>query len=225
VLRTPLIPSAPVQSRTGLAVFHQPHHQTTPSIHAATGEPYEYHPDIYSWTCRHRGDRFDASKSVVNHSLPPSPPPVEGRFIRFSSGQLRALNAKATDPNVADTFDWTSTSHALSAHLCQRVHRARLRLRASDSIQGVGPFPKSNFLTPVNLRSRPFGARLPATAILSQGWLDPLQHHPVRRPRQQSAIANRTSRPENDDHRRNRHFPAIEGGAEQHPSMDRRTAG
>lgn len=94
-----------------------------------------------------------SSTSSVIPSFPPSPPPVVGRFLRFSHRELNALKGHATDPNGSTLSDsWISTFDALSAHLYQRVYRARLQLHAKDSNQGELSSP--NFLTPVNLRNR-----------------------------------------------------------------------
>ncbi|KAK7033208.1 anthranilate N-benzoyltransferase protein 3-like protein [Favolaschia claudopus] len=78
------------------------------------------------------------------------PPPyaIEGRFIRFSSAQLTALKAKATNPNG---IDWISSFEALCAHLYQRVHRARSELSVTDPT--FGELSPTDFLTPINLRS------------------------------------------------------------------------
>ncbi|KAJ6607038.1 transferase family-domain-containing protein [Mycena sp. CBHHK59/15] len=101
-----------------------------------------------------------SSSSTVTASFPPAPPPVVGRFLRFSSRELNALKAHATDPNGSPSSgSWISTFDALSAHLYQRVHRARLQLRAKDANQGELSHP--DFLTPVNLRSRLGHDRLP----------------------------------------------------------------
>jgi hypothetical protein len=94
-----------------------------------------------------------ASTTVIDPSsvtiYPPPPYPVEGRFVRFSSARLAALKAQATDPNGAG---WISTFDALSAYIYQRVHQARLRLSAKDP--NFGALSPTDFLTPVDLRSR-----------------------------------------------------------------------
>ncbi|ORY33087.1 transferase family-domain-containing protein [Naematelia encephala] len=74
-------------------------------------------------------------------------PPVTGRFMRFSGGELAALKAHATEPGT-----WISTFDALTAHLHQRIHLARLELRRLDNSQPELSPP--NFLTPVNIRTR-----------------------------------------------------------------------
>ena len=80
------------------------------------------------------------------------PPPVVGRFLRFSSLELKALKALATNPNEPPSDAWISTFDALSAHLYHHVHRARLKLRAKDPTQPTLSPP--DFLTPVNIRTR-----------------------------------------------------------------------
>ncbi|KAJ7498509.1 hypothetical protein FB451DRAFT_1202137 [Mycena latifolia] len=82
-------------------------------------------------------------------SFPPPPSPCVGRFLRFSSSELDALKAKATDPTSSGS--WISTFDALSAHLHQRVYQARMQLRAQDA--ALGALSPPDFLTPVNIRS------------------------------------------------------------------------
>jgi hypothetical protein len=90
----------------------------------------------------------DASVSSVT-IFPPPPFPVVGRFLRFSSRELASLKEQATNPNGNA---WISTFEALSAHIYQRVHKARLQLYAKDP--GLGELSLTDFLTPINLRSR-----------------------------------------------------------------------
>ncbi|KAJ7108463.1 transferase [Mycena crocata] len=79
----------------------------------------------------------------------PPPDPVIGRFLRFSSTQLKALKARATDPSGSS---WVSTFEALAAYLYQRVYKARLQLRVTDpTLPALSP---PDFFTPVNLRSQ-----------------------------------------------------------------------
>ncbi|KAJ7030442.1 transferase [Mycena alexandri] len=87
------------------------------------------------------------SSSPATVYLPPLSP-VVGRFLRFSTPELADLKAKATDPNGDG---WVSTFDALSAHIYQRVHRARLQLYASDPT--LGDLSPTDFLMPVNLRA------------------------------------------------------------------------
>ncbi|KAJ7274298.1 transferase [Mycena haematopus] len=82
-------------------------------------------------------------------AFPPPPYAVEGRFIRFYSTRLKALKAQATDPSGSG---WVSTFDVLSAYIYQRIHQARLRLHAKDA--NFGELSRTDFLTPVNLRSR-----------------------------------------------------------------------
>lgn len=111
-------------------------------------------------------DNFVSSSSTVTTL---HPPPVVGRFLRFSSRELNTLKAQATDPNDSPSSDnWISTFDALSAHLCQRVHRARLQLRAKDPKHGKLSSPK--FLTPVNIRSR-LGNDCPSRYFPNALWL------------------------------------------------------
>ncbi|KAF7350383.1 Anthranilate N-benzoyltransferase protein 3-like protein [Mycena venus] len=88
-------------------------------------------------------------------SSPPGPavPParVIGRSVRFSSRELETLKAQATDPHGSPD-DFISTFDALTAHLYQRVYRARLQLRTNDP--SLGELSPPDFLTPVNVRSR-----------------------------------------------------------------------
>jgi hypothetical protein len=100
----------------------------------------------------------DAPSSSTATSVLPSPPPNTGRFLHFSSRELRALKALATDPTATSSSgNWVSTFDALSAHLYQRVYQARLKLRVQDANQIELSPP--DFLTPVNLRSR-FGPNI-----------------------------------------------------------------
>ncbi|KAK0485716.1 transferase [Armillaria novae-zelandiae] len=97
---------------------------------------------------------FAPSSYYVEQSSPaftayPVAAPNTGRFLRFSSSELSALKARATDPS---SDSWISTFDALCAHFYQRVYRARLKLRAKDpTLPDLSP---PDFLTPVNLRSR-----------------------------------------------------------------------
>jgi hypothetical protein len=73
--------------------------------------------------------------------------------LRFSSRELDALKAHATDPNGNPSSDsWISTFDALLAHLYQRVCRARLQLREKDPNQAKLSPP--DFLTPIHIRNR-----------------------------------------------------------------------
>ncbi|KAF7977913.1 hypothetical protein HWV62_2484 [Athelia sp. TMB] len=96
------------------------------------------------------GTTADApSSSIDTGAFLPPPSPAVGRFLRFSSRELNALKAHATDPNGSPSPDsWVSTFEALSAHLYQHIHRARLHLRAKDPNQNELSPP--DFLTPVN---------------------------------------------------------------------------
>lgn len=76
----------------------------------------------------------------------PPPPPVIGRVIRYSSADLSALKAHATNPD--DSSTWVSTFDALSAHIWQRTYAARLRLVAAPATLSRA------FLTSVNYRAR-----------------------------------------------------------------------
>lgn len=75
--------------------------------------------------------------------------PVTGRFIRFSAQELEALKTRATAP---DKQGWISTFEALAAHLYQRIHLARLRLRREDPT--LPKLTATDFLTAVNVRHR-----------------------------------------------------------------------
>ncbi|KAJ7129232.1 transferase family-domain-containing protein [Mycena epipterygia] len=85
----------------------------------------------------------DGSVDTTASSAPP-PAPTVGRFLRFSSSELKSIKARATSPNASD--GWISTFDALSAHLYQRVHRARMQLHAQNPSHGALSVP--NFLTP-----------------------------------------------------------------------------
>ena len=82
------------------------------------------------------------------HGTSPSapPPPVVGRVLRFSSQELAALKAHATD---ASGDGWVSTFDALAAHLYQRLCHARVQLAphapSSDAM--------AELLCPLNLRT------------------------------------------------------------------------
>lgn len=92
--------------------------------------------------------QFYVEQRPAFSSYPVASPSI-GRFLRFSSSELDALKARATDPS---SDNWISTFDALCAHLYQRVYRARLQLRAKDpTLPELSP---PDFLTPVNLRSR-----------------------------------------------------------------------
>ncbi|KAJ7158652.1 transferase [Mycena filopes] len=88
-------------------------------------------------------------ESTPPHAVfPPPLSPVVGRFIRFSTLELAALKAQATDPNGAG---WVSTFDVLAAHIYQRVHRARLQLYSSNPT--LGALSPTDFLMPINLRT------------------------------------------------------------------------
>ena len=98
-------------------------------------------------------DAEGSSASDASSSASFPSPPVVGHFLRFSSRELNALKAHATNPNDSPSSDsWISTFDALSAHLYQRVYRARLQLREKDLNQAELSPP--DFLTPVNIRNR-----------------------------------------------------------------------
>ncbi|KAH7025500.1 transferase [Macrophomina phaseolina] len=79
----------------------------------------------------------------------PPPPPATGRVLRFSSSALSALKAQATEP---EGNSWVSTFDALSAHLWQRIYRARTRLLLQEGRSPLGL--SRDFLTSVNYRAR-----------------------------------------------------------------------
>lgn len=81
---------------------------------------------------------------------PIPPPPTVGRFVRFSSKELNAIKTAATNPDRPES--WVSTFEALSAHIYHHVHRARLRLRELEPKHGA--LSPTDFLTPLNVRSR-----------------------------------------------------------------------
>ncbi|KAH6620991.1 transferase family-domain-containing protein [Chaetomium sp. MPI-SDFR-AT-0129] len=56
---------------------------------------------------------------------------VVGRVLRFSGHDLAALKAQASDPSGQG---WVSTTEALSAYLCQKVYRARLKFLQSQGM-------------------------------------------------------------------------------------------
>ncbi len=85
-------------------------------------------------------------------TVSPYQPPVVGRVLRFSSHELAALKAHATDPNGGG---WISTFEALSAHICQCVYRARLQLLTAQgmTLSAASSELSPEFLTPVNWRA------------------------------------------------------------------------
>lgn len=77
-----------------------------------------------------------------------TPAPTTGRVLYYSASSLALLKTEATS---ATPGSWVSTFEAVSAHLYQRVHVARLRLRALSPTN-----PSSlplDFLTPASLRA------------------------------------------------------------------------
>ncbi|KAJ7662015.1 transferase [Mycena polygramma] len=97
-----------------------------------------------------------SAEAAADTSSSPSRPAVHparviGRSVRFSRRELETLKAQATDPRGSPD-DFISTFDALTAHLYQRVYRARRQLRTNDpTLDELSP---PDFLTPVNLRSR-----------------------------------------------------------------------
>ncbi|KAJ7678914.1 transferase family-domain-containing protein [Mycena polygramma] len=103
-----------------------------------------------------------AGDSLSAAILAPRPPTL-GRFFRYSSSELAALKAKATDPSDGS---WVSTFEALAAHIYQRVHRARLQLHAKDP--RLGELSRTDFLNPIDLRGRlKLGARYSPNALFA----------------------------------------------------------
>ncbi|KAF4545927.1 uncharacterized protein LTHEOB_4579 [Lasiodiplodia theobromae] len=78
--------------------------------------------------------------------------PITGRVLRFSGHELAELKAAATDPSG---LSWISTFDALTAHLFQQIHLARLQLSTSQNVSpsdAESSPPSRAFLTSVNLR-------------------------------------------------------------------------
>ncbi|KAM0418754.1 hypothetical protein ACHAPT_012352 [Fusarium lateritium] len=69
----------------------------------------------------------------------PTAPPIIGRSMRFSAAELSAIKKLATPPSGSP---WVSTFSALSAHIFQRIHKARLAHLASQQL------PASSLATP-----------------------------------------------------------------------------
>ncbi|KAK7454020.1 hypothetical protein VKT23_011531 [Stygiomarasmius scandens] len=86
--------------------------------------------------------------SATPAELPPLPPPIVGRILRFSGSQLEALKAHATDPSGG----WVSTFDALIALFYQSIYRARLEYQATSSSSSWFKMSPPDFLTPVNFR-------------------------------------------------------------------------
>ncbi|KAG0147978.1 hypothetical protein CROQUDRAFT_90924 [Cronartium quercuum f. sp. fusiforme G11] len=117
----------------------------------------QYQPDLFhidesvdsKGDIEAKGSSFD----FISHSFPPSRSPNIGRFLRFSSAELKSLKELAIDPNENVTpKSWISTFDALSAHLYQRVYRARLKLRAHDPT--VDELTRPDIMIAVGLRNR-----------------------------------------------------------------------
>src|SRR5277367_2716207 len=86
----------------------------------------DFQPSLFSVEPGADTEDNSASDFSFSASFLPPPSPVLGRFLRFSGLELNALKAHATDPNDSPSSDnWISTFDALSAHLYQRVYRAR----------------------------------------------------------------------------------------------------
>ncbi|KIY69553.1 hypothetical protein CYLTODRAFT_372540 [Cylindrobasidium torrendii FP15055 ss-10] len=99
----------------------------------------------------HLAPEVDAVTGDSSSAFRPPPHPVVGRFVHFSSRELQAIKAQATDPN-APPGSWVSTFDALVAHLYQYVYRARVRQRElDDSLDALSP---PDILSPVDLRNR-----------------------------------------------------------------------
>ncbi|KAJ7693881.1 transferase family-domain-containing protein, partial [Mycena rosella] len=143
------------------SLAHPPHIRPYLADLTATMSPEEraaaldFKPSLFYVEASAPAEAAPSSPPYAVNPLPP--PPVVGRFLRFSSAELATLKENATDPTSSDS--WVSTFDALSAHLHQRVYRARVRLRENDPSHGELSPP--DFLTPVNIRSRIGTAQLP----------------------------------------------------------------
>lgn len=83
----------------------------------------------------------------------PDAPPVTGRIMRFSASELARIKAEANSNGMDQRV---STFDALTAHVWQSVHRARVRL---CEMQGMTPSEAARhvplqFLTSVNMRRK-----------------------------------------------------------------------
>jgi hypothetical protein len=74
---------------------------------------------------------------------------VTGRTLRFTSAEIQAIKAEATDSSISA---WVSTFEALFAHVWQSVYRARVK---HCVLSGLSPssISASDFLTPVDWRA------------------------------------------------------------------------
>ncbi|KAL1742062.1 transferase family-domain-containing protein [Schizophyllum fasciatum] len=131
--------------------------QTPPCIRSyvpeETGRPYDAEDVIENYMAEPESDA-NGSEQAAEPETPFVPPgPVVWKVMRFSSEELRALKAHATD--TTPDGEWVSTFEALSAHLWQSLHRARTQLYASAAYAGAVPTPPTaDLITAVNCRAR-----------------------------------------------------------------------
>ncbi|RSL68885.1 hypothetical protein CEP53_002446 [Fusarium sp. AF-6] len=93
-------------------------------------------------------DKVNATPSI--QGTPPPPPPIKGRSMRFSATELSAIKKLATSPS--GNF-WVSTFSALSAHIFQRVHKARLAHLEAEK-PPASSLATPSFLTSINYSSK-----------------------------------------------------------------------
>ncbi|KAL3660366.1 hypothetical protein V7S43_014519 [Phytophthora oleae] len=116
---------------------------------------HSYKAELHNMTPKERQEAlsvepvgFELSPQIAT-SVPaedkPTPPPVQGRVLRFSFRELALLKAEANSTNQSKPF---STFCALAAHIWQSVHRARVAM--VDDATALRP----QLLLPVNLRTR-----------------------------------------------------------------------
>ncbi|RTE73706.1 hypothetical protein BHE90_011844 [Fusarium euwallaceae] len=92
-------------------------------------------------------DKVKAAPSIQGT---PPPPPIKGRSMRFSATELSAIKKLATSPSENS---WVSTFSALSAHIFQRVHKARLAHLEAEKLP-ASSLATPSFLTSINYSSK-----------------------------------------------------------------------
>ncbi|RMJ09822.1 hypothetical protein CDV36_010528 [Fusarium kuroshium] len=93
-------------------------------------------------------DKVNAAPSI--QGTPPPPPPIKGRSMRFSATELSAIKKLATSPSGNS---WVSAISALSAHIFQRVHKARLAHLEAEKLP-ASSLATPSFLTSINYSSK-----------------------------------------------------------------------
>ncbi|RSL50398.1 hypothetical protein CEP54_011964 [Fusarium duplospermum] len=93
-------------------------------------------------------DKVDATPGIQET---PAPPPIKGRGMRFSAAELSEIKKLATPPSGNS---WVSTFSALSSHIFQSVHKARLAHLEAEKL------PASSLATPSFLTSIKYSSKL-----------------------------------------------------------------